>query len=428
MDQDFRVIAIISAYNEEDIIAQVLGHLLDQGILAYLLDHWSTDDTATEAKQYLGRGLLSVERFPGDGAVATEGSGAFSWESILRRKEALARELEADWFIHHDADEFRESPWPHLNLREAIRAVDGFGYNGIDFELLNFWPTHDGFRRGDDVRQAFPFYEPGQSWDKLQIKCWKNVGSPVDLVSTGGHDATFEGRRVFPLRFVLRHYPIRSQAHGERKVLVERRERFAATERGRGWHVQYDGIKEGYRFIRDPATLVAYDPEAVRLQLALRHRGVEELEASLAANALQLAESAAEQLREELSGRAREAIELGDAARAREAAGLRAELDARAREVESLLAQLDARAGEVGSLQGELQARGRRLEEVGAALGAREGELRGLRRELESAEARLAGLGRELAATRAALEAVYASRCWRWTAALRAAYRLIGGR
>jgi glycosyltransferase involved in cell wall biosynthesis/uncharacterized coiled-coil DUF342 family protein len=280
--RDFSVIAIIAAYNEADIIGEVVRHLLDQGLGVYLLDHGSTDGTVAEVEPYLGRGVLHIERFSEESSGAPGDATRFAWEAILRRKEALASELDASWFIHHDADELRESPWAGLSLLEAIRRVDGLGYNAVDFEVLNFRPTHDRFRRGDDVRAAFPFYEPGDPWDRVQIKCWKKVSGPVDLVSTGGHEAIFPDRKVFPIRFILRHYPIRSQEHGERKVFRERLPRFLRAERERGWHIQYDGITERHSFVRDPGTLSPYDAETVRLRLALNHRGIEELGAALA--------------------------------------------------------------------------------------------------------------------------------------------------
>jgi len=41
---------------------------------------------------------------------------------------------DGDWYIHHDADEFREAPAPWSTLKEAIQAVDAEGYNAIDFD------------------------------------------------------------------------------------------------------------------------------------------------------------------------------------------------------------------------------------------------------------------------------------------------------
>ena len=47
----------------------------------------------------------------------------------------------------------------------------------------------------------------------------------------GGHDARFPGRRVFPYKFLLLHYPARSQEQGERKVFRDRQGCRNAEER-----------------------------------------------------------------------------------------------------------------------------------------------------------------------------------------------------
>jgi hypothetical protein len=276
------VVALIAAFNEGDIIGQVIEHLASEGVDVYLLDDGSTDDTVRVAETYVGRGVIGIERLaPANGGA--EGSvKPFDWTAILRRKEALARSLAAGWFIHHDADEFRESPWPHVTLAEALSEVDARGYNAVDFQLFNFWPTTAHPEGGRDVRQSLPEYEPGETWNRTQVKCWKNLGVPVDLAASGGHDVQFAGRTVCPIRFVLRHYPIRSEAHGRRKVLDERLPRFLPAERERGWHVQYEGLTHGGGFLRDPQSLRVYDSVRARFDLALRHRGVEALETDVA--------------------------------------------------------------------------------------------------------------------------------------------------
>ena len=162
----------------------------------------------------------------------------FQWTGILRRKSGLASTLGGDWFIHHDADEYRESPWPGLSLRQAVAQVDRLGFNAIDFECLNFVPSNDP-GGPPAVRDRLTTYTAAAVHDRLQIRCWKRTVTPVDLVSSGGHEAIFPGRQVFPLRFLLRHYPLRSAAHLRRKVFGERRPRYLPEERARGWHVQY---------------------------------------------------------------------------------------------------------------------------------------------------------------------------------------------
>src|SRR5262245_11262649 len=120
MSDPFRVVAIIAAYNEEDIVSPVIEHLIDNGVDVYLIDNGSVDGTVEAASQWLGRGLLDIETFPASGPDPQAGS-VFRWGDILHRKEELSRKLKAEWFIHHDADEIRESPWPSVTLREAIR-------------------------------------------------------------------------------------------------------------------------------------------------------------------------------------------------------------------------------------------------------------------------------------------------------------------
>jgi hypothetical protein len=305
--QGVRVTAIISAYNEADIIAQSVADLVSQGIAVHVIDDHSTDGTVARLPAGAG-GMIRVEtlqRHPGP-----SGADEFPWSGVLARKEQLARELDADWFIHHDADEFRESPWGHLNLREGIELVDRLGYNAIDFAVLNFWPTHDGFDPATDIRDSFPFYEAGKSFDRLQVKCWKKTAA-VELTSSGGHDAMFDGRRVFPIRFLLRHYPIRSQAHGMRKVFDERLSRFPADELRRGWHVQYDAFGRNATFLREPGSLERYDADAVRARLQMEHRGVEELTARLAAVGDLLAAAREEQAAEVRALREQHAADLG---------------------------------------------------------------------------------------------------------------------
>ncbi len=281
MTSPFRVIALISAYNEGDIISQVIGHLSENGVETYLLDHHSTDDTVERARTWLGKGLIGIETFPEDAGLPTNLSGVFAWKEILRRKERLAMELGANWYIHHDADEVRESPFPGTTLAEGLRWVDSLGYNCVDFELYNFWPTDEDWQPGvSDPRTHFKYFERPAPYDRLQRKCWRAGDSPVDLTEFGGHDVAFTARRIFPIRFVLRHYRIRSTDHGRRKIRTERIARFDSEERAHGWHVQYDELAEQTSLIRDSNTLQRFDIDEERLRLLLENErklaGVEE--------------------------------------------------------------------------------------------------------------------------------------------------------
>lgn len=254
---DFRVVAFMTAYNEEDIIFHSVSRLLQQGVEVYLIDNWSTDGTVAAVESLRGKGLIGIERFPAEGST-----GTYDWSQLLVRVEELARSIPADWFIHHDVDEIRESPWPKLSLREALNYVDQAGFDAVDHTVIDFPPVDDCFVPGIDFGAYFNHWEFGRRPGHFrQVKAWKNLGYPLTLSDSGGHDVDFPRRRVFPYKFLLRHYPVRSQGHGEKKVFADRKPRFNPAERiNKGWHTQYEHIETGHSFLRSPESLSCFDP------------------------------------------------------------------------------------------------------------------------------------------------------------------------
>jgi glycosyltransferase involved in cell wall biosynthesis len=264
-----RITAFMHAYNEGDIVYHSVKHLIENGIEVYFINHGSTDSTVKEASKWLGKGLIHIENFPQDAGYPEINRKKFVLTHLLRRIQVLSTRLTADWYLINDADEFRESPWPGLTLKEAFQIVDQKGYNAIHFLVFNFHPVDNSFIPGSDVRETLKYYEKElKKFNFFQIKAWKNLGKPVDLVTSGGHDIQFSGRKIFPTRFILRHYPIRSQAHGLKKIFTERKNRFTLYEKKKGMHVQYNEIKDvKTNFWGDPSKLVVWDEDAVRLNL-----------------------------------------------------------------------------------------------------------------------------------------------------------------
>jgi hypothetical protein len=255
---DFKVVAILAVYNEQDVVGPTIQKLLNDGVGVYVVDNWSTDRTDEIVRSFEGRGLVGHERFP-----ATAGD-VFPFVEVLKRIEAIPAELGAGWYIHADADERRSGPWPGLTLREALWLADRSGFNAVDHTVINYRPIDNGFPPGSDYESYFRYFEMGRSADLLvQIKAWKNVG-PVDLASSAGHQAAFPHRRVFPYKFLVKHYPIRSQSHGEQKVFRERGTRWDVRELARGWHHQYDDVAPKRSFLRDPKELIEDTGEATR--------------------------------------------------------------------------------------------------------------------------------------------------------------------
>ncbi len=346
--------------------------------------------------------LIGVESLPP--AFGDQGQPLYAWSKVLERKAALAASLDAEWFIHQDADELRESPWPHLSLVEAVALVDRLGFNAIDFEVFNFVPPEGDDLAGKDVMSAARFYQPAAAFDKVQIRCWKKAATQVDLASSGGHEARFPGRRVFPVRFPMRHYPVRSEAHARRKVFLERKPRFDPEEVARGWHVQYDAFVEGRPALPDQASARLFDREAIAVELQVMNRLVEAAGQTLG------------------PGRG----SLGEAVTGlEETLGALSGLAARARELEDELARQRAQNVELREANGRLLVE---RDDLRSRLAASTAYVESLLALIAAANLERERLVRDADDLVRRLDDTHASKSWRLTAPLRAAWRLLGGR
>jgi 2-polyprenyl-3-methyl-5-hydroxy-6-metoxy-1,4-benzoquinol methylase len=254
-DDNFKVVALMAVYNEEDVIYYSINKLIEQKIYVYVLDNWSTDKTSDILKYFKNNPyFIGCERFPF--TQPNENDNKFNFAQILERKEELSSSLDANWFIHCDADEIRESPWEELSLRDAIQYVDQMGYNAIDHTVINFHPIDNTFTSGD-FEKHFKYFDFGIYHGGF-IKTWKKTDQRINLLNSGGHDAQFNNRKVAPFKFLVKHYPLRSQMHAERKIFLERKPRFMEELKNKGWHIQYNGINNGDSFLRNPNELFLY--------------------------------------------------------------------------------------------------------------------------------------------------------------------------
>jgi glycosyltransferase involved in cell wall biosynthesis len=221
-----RVLAILATYNEERFIGGCLEHLFAHGVEAYLCDNQSTDDTVAIAAHYLGAGLRGIEQIPRD--------GTYRWRQILRRKEALAATLAADWFLHLDADEVPLPPRSDQTLAEALAEADAGGYNAAEFSELTFVPTREApYHDHPHYRRTMHWYYPFAPTALHLVRAWKRQAQSVDLNSSGGHVVRFPGWRLWPRRCRLRHYLFLSPEHAVRKYAEKT---YDPEEVRGGWH------------------------------------------------------------------------------------------------------------------------------------------------------------------------------------------------
>lgn len=254
-----KALAVLATYNEQRFVGACLKNLIRQGFEVYLIDNESTDHTLDVAREYVGHGLIHIE--------SLVRHGIYSWERILQRKAEIARDCDHDWVMHVDADEIRLPPPDFGTILEAIEGIDSQGYNAINFVELCFVPTLEApDHEHPDFQSTMRWYYPLRPCMHHRLNLWKRTPVPVELAASGGHRVDFEGIRVWPTDFPMRHYLFLSAAHAKAKW-VDRI--YDPEELKRGWHrsraelratdIALQSCRE-LRLYRSDAELDASDP------------------------------------------------------------------------------------------------------------------------------------------------------------------------
>lgn len=250
-----RVQAIVTTHNVEDIIEHVATHILNQGVDIYFLDNWSSDKTLKiiqSLKKEHGERIV-VEKFPELKVTKYE------WTRLLDRVDEIAKNSSYDWIIHYDSDELRYSPEPKVTLQDAISFIDSLGYTVINHTVIDFRPINDSYTGKISPEEIIRYYEYGKRPGHfVQFKAWKNQKVSVNLSNSGGHDVVVETRRVYPLKFLTKHYPLRSQKQAKQKIFKDRIPRISTVDKAKGWHDQYNKYDKKAVFVWNPATLDKY--------------------------------------------------------------------------------------------------------------------------------------------------------------------------
>lgn len=246
-----RPIAIISTYNDVDIIAFIVGHAMKE-FDVYLIDNWSTDGTWDIIKSFTDSRILGVEQFPSIGPTDD-----YEWQQILMRKEEVALRYPGKWILHQDSDEVTISPFTHVSCAAAFCTIENHGYNMASCRMLDFRPVDDTFVAGDPVAHFKYFEFSSIPSYQLQNKIWLQPrGERVNLAHQGGHNVTFDSVRPFPFRFPRLHYSVRSSRHLRLKA-ANRAQRSAKEQSALNWHTHLESL-QSHDTVRRPDSLIKY--------------------------------------------------------------------------------------------------------------------------------------------------------------------------
>ena len=220
-----RVVALLATYDEERFVGGCIEHLAAHGVETYLIDNESTDCDGRD-RRALPSGAGSSGSSRSRATARTRGSGS----SPARRE--LAATLDADWFLHVDADEIRLPPRTGVTLADALAEVDREGYNAVNFLELTFVPTrehpdHDHPRYQETMRWYYPFLR-----ERLPTGSTRGSGRTRPSISPRAAATVWTSRAYACTRssFPMRHYLYLSVEHAIRKYV----ERVVRPRGGRG--------------------------------------------------------------------------------------------------------------------------------------------------------------------------------------------------
>ncbi len=257
--------------NEDDILEANLDYHFARGVdFVIATDNSSEDATPDILERYVKRGLVHVIHEPSDDYSQRQ------W--VTRMARMASTDFDADWVINNDADEFW---WPRsADLKEIFAAVPpefgvvvaprlnfvarpgeaGAFYDRMTVAEVRGVPTLEEWRRfkdGDtEVRGSgrlnwYPHF--------LLPKTAHRATADVE-VANGNHSVQGTGLRTLPgwRPIEVMHFPLRSYAHFEKKVIDGGR----ATERNPD--PTYNGhLRQQYRLYKEGKLFEYYRPQVV---------------------------------------------------------------------------------------------------------------------------------------------------------------------
>lgn len=245
-----KIIGMLSTYDDEDVIEEVINHLLSQEIELVVLDNGSSDDTYEICKKFLGKGLLLLSQFK---------TPTLQLHPRLRMLYDMALTQKPDWVIRSDSDEFLESGIENLTLKKAISQADAEGYNLIQFEQFDFQLTDNDNESAKSIKEKLTYYS---SEGYMAYRSWKYFPG-IRPEDAGGHYPIFpEGLvyKIYPRKFVNRHYRFQSKEQAIKKINDRIARTNGTVELNIGWHRHYrEFLKNEFPRIVDHKILSKYE-------------------------------------------------------------------------------------------------------------------------------------------------------------------------
>jgi len=212
-----KLVGMLPVFNSEDILEEVIEHLLSQGVNLVVLDNGSTDGSFEICKKFENKNQIKLRQYT---------SSTFDYGLLSRILYDMALELKPDWIIRSDQDELLESGISNTTLKDAIENEDKKGFNLIQFDVFEFFMTNNDNNSSKSVREKFSYY----SWQHdFAYRAWRHLPG-TRLEDALGHYPIFPEEYSYKIsdrKFVLRHYRFRNK----QQAIKNNKERLERTEK-----------------------------------------------------------------------------------------------------------------------------------------------------------------------------------------------------
>jgi len=211
-----KLVGMLPVFNSEDILEDVIEHLLSQGVNLAVLDNGSTDGSFEICKKFENKNLIKLRQYT---------SSTFDYGLLSRILYDMALELKPDWIIRSDQDELLESGISNTTLKDAIEKEDTKGFNLIQFDVFEFFMTNNDNKTAKSFQEKFPYY----SWQHdFAYRAWRHLPGTRVEDSLGHYPIFPEGYpyKISDRKFVLRHYRFRNK----QQAIKNNNERLERTE------------------------------------------------------------------------------------------------------------------------------------------------------------------------------------------------------
>lgn len=202
-----RLLGIIHAHNEEDVIARSMSMLLESGHHVHVFDHNSTDGTADIVQDQPG---VAYHR------------ARTSFPALFNHVAAFINRKPHDWVTWMDADELLRDPDGNLVSRQAIKEEWKAGIGVIRPLVREFWLTDADNQEQEDHVQRLRHFRYRKKL--MAPRSWLRRLTGTRF-RQGRHRSDLEwyGRpTVNAEQWLLDHYPVRTVEQATRKIMDKR--------------------------------------------------------------------------------------------------------------------------------------------------------------------------------------------------------------